>query len=155
MAKSLLSPMTIMLLVAGVPQAAEITEEQLVGQAVLPLPAHLRQGASVVKFDGGERMVLRPSDNGLICQPDDPDSPGIAIWCYPKSHDAYARRWYQLTADGGERAEVDLPWFMPELNRPRRMETIWDGLKGRGISDGPLEKIMGANVRRVYTETIG
>ena len=51
--------------------------------------------------------------------------------------------------------EADLPWFMPELNGPRRMETLWDGLKGRGHSDGALEKIMGANVRRVYTETIG
>jgi hypothetical protein len=107
MAQSLLSPMTIILLVAGVPQAAEITEEQRVEQAVLPLPAHLRQGASVVKFDGGERIVLRDGDNGLICQPDDPDTSGIAIWCYPKSHDAYARRWYQLAAEGRERAEVD------------------------------------------------
>ena len=56
---------------------------------------------------------------------------------------------------GGNLNEADLPWFMPELNGPRRMETIWDGLKGRGHSDGALEKIMGANVRRVYTETIG
>jgi membrane dipeptidase len=51
--------------------------------------------------------------------------------------------------------EAELPWFMPELNGPRRMETIWDGLKGRGHSDGAVEKIMGANVRRVYAETIG
>lgn len=51
--------------------------------------------------------------------------------------------------------EADLPWFMPGLNGPRRMETIWDALKARGHSDNALEKIMGANVRRVYTETIG
>jgi membrane dipeptidase len=51
--------------------------------------------------------------------------------------------------------EDDLPWFMPELNGPRRMETIWDGLKGRGHADSAIEKIMGANVRRVYVETIG
>jgi microsomal dipeptidase-like Zn-dependent dipeptidase len=35
------------------------------------------------------------------------------------------------------------------------METIWDGLKGRGLSDDDLEKIMGANVRRIYEETVG
>lgn len=51
--------------------------------------------------------------------------------------------------------EDDLPWFMPELNGPRRMETIWDSLKGRGHPDSALEKIMGANVRRIYLETIG
>jgi len=56
---------------------------------------------------------------------------------------------------GANLNEADLPWFMPELNGPRRMETIWDGLKGRGHSDNTLEKIMGANVRRVYGETIG
>lgn len=56
---------------------------------------------------------------------------------------------------GANLNEADLPWFMPELNGPRRMETIWDGLKGRGHADGELEQIMGANVRRVYSETIG
>ena len=44
---------------------------------------------------------------------------------------------------------------MVELNSPRRMETIWAGLKGRGISEDDLEKIMGANVRRIYEQTIG
>lgn len=56
---------------------------------------------------------------------------------------------------GANLVESDLPWFMVELNGPRRMETIWDGLKGRGLSDRELEKIMGLNVRRVYSETIG
>ena len=62
----------------------------------------------------------------------------------------------ELRAEQGANLnEDDLPWFMVELNGPRRMETIWDGLKGRGLSDGDLEKVMGANVRRVYSETIG
>jgi len=56
---------------------------------------------------------------------------------------------------GANLNEADLPWFMPALNGPRRMETIWDGLKGRGLSDDELEKIMGANVRRIYVDTIG
>lgn len=62
----------------------------------------------------------------------------------------------ELRAEQGANLnEDDLPWFMVELNGPRRMETIWDGLKDRGLSDSDVEKIMGANVRRVYTETIG
>ena len=62
----------------------------------------------------------------------------------------------ELKAEQGANLnEADLPWFMIELNGPRRMETIWDGLKGRGLSEDDLEKIMGANVRRLYAETIG
>ena len=62
----------------------------------------------------------------------------------------------ELRAEQGANLnEDDLPWFMVELNGPRRMETIWDGLKDRGLSDTDVEKIMGANVRRIYTETIG
>jgi len=62
----------------------------------------------------------------------------------------------ELRAEQGANLnEDDLPWFMVELNGPRRMETIWDGLKSRGLSDDDVEKIMGANVRRIYSETIG
>jgi membrane dipeptidase len=62
----------------------------------------------------------------------------------------------ELSAEQGANFNVDeLPWFMPELNGPRRMETIWDGLQGRGHTDAAIEKIMGANVRRIYSETIG
>ncbi len=62
----------------------------------------------------------------------------------------------ELRAEQGANLnEDDLPWFMVELNGPRRMETIWDGLKKRGLSDDALEKVMGANVRRIYSETIG
>ena len=62
----------------------------------------------------------------------------------------------ELRAEQGANLnEDDLPWFMVELNGPRRMETIWDGLKSRKFSDADAEKIMGANVRRIYAETIG
>ena len=62
----------------------------------------------------------------------------------------------ELRAEQGANLnEADLPWFMVQLNGPRRMETIWDGLNGRGLADDELEKIMGANVHRVYSESIG
>ena len=47
------------------------------------------------------------------------------------------------------------PLYFHELNGPRRMETIWDGLKSRGMSDAHLEKLMGQNVYRLYAEVIG
>lgn len=62
----------------------------------------------------------------------------------------------ELKAEQGANLnEADLPWFMPDLNGPRRMETIWDGLQSSGLSDDDVEKVMGRNVRRIYAETIG
>ena len=37
--------------------------------------------------------------------------------------------------------EEYLPWFMEQLNGPRRMETVWDGLKSRGLSDSDVETL--------------
>lgn len=47
------------------------------------------------------------------------------------------------------------PLYFEELNGPRRMETIWDGLAKRGMRQGDLEKLFGQNVRRLYSEVIG
>ena len=89
--------------------AAQTTTEsdELVQQALLALPEGLRESAAVVRFENGEQITLRSGDNGMYCQADDPEVAGIAVWCYPASHDAYARRWYELAATGKTRAEVD------------------------------------------------
>ncbi len=47
------------------------------------------------------------------------------------------------------------PLFIDELNGPRRMEVIWDGLKKKGLSERELEKVMGLNNYRIYKEVIG
>jgi len=47
------------------------------------------------------------------------------------------------------------PLYFEELNGPRRMETIWDGLAKRGMKQGDLEKLFGLNLERLYTEVIG
>ena len=49
----------------------------------------------------------------------------------------------------------DWPLYFEELNGPRRMETIWDGLANRGMSEGKLEKLFGLNVQRLYGEVLG
>ena len=49
----------------------------------------------------------------------------------------------------------ELPYFIDELNGPRRMEVVWSGLEARGYSDGDIEKIMGLNLRRLYAEVVG
>lgn len=47
------------------------------------------------------------------------------------------------------------PFFIPELNGPRRMEVVRRGLERRGRPAGEIEKILGGNFRRLLAETIG
>ena len=42
--------------------------------------------------------------------------------------------------------------YVPELNHPRRMETIAGMMAGRGHSDAVIEKVMGANFTRLFGE---
>lgn len=47
------------------------------------------------------------------------------------------------------------PFFVSELNHPRRMETIADGLARRGRTSAEIDKILGGNWYRLFQETIG
>lgn len=51
--------------------------------------------------------------------------------------------------------DSELPYFIDELNGPRRMEVVWDGLVGRGYSEDHVERIMGGNLYRLYADVIG
>ena len=57
--------------------------------------------------------------------------------------------------EGSQVTNSELPYFIDELNGPRRMEVVWDGLAGRGYSEDEIEKIMGWNLYRLYEEVIG
>lgn len=62
----------------------------------------------------------------------------------------------ELKAEEGPNfVREEWPLYFEELNGPRRMETIWDGLARRGMKEGNLEKLFGLNLRRLYTEVIG
>lgn len=52
----------------------------------------------------------------------------------------------------GER--VDSYTFAPDLNEPLRFERIALLLSQRGHSDARIEKILGGNFSRLFTETI-
>jgi membrane dipeptidase len=60
-----------------------------------------------------------------------------------------------LEEEGSQLTPADWPLYMPALNGPRRMEVVWDGLVERGYSEDEVEKIMGLNLLRLYTEVIG
>ena len=62
----------------------------------------------------------------------------------------------ELKREEGENFDRAMwPLYFEELNGPRRMETIWDGLAGRGMGQADLEKLFGLNLERLYREVIG
>ena len=62
----------------------------------------------------------------------------------------------ELKREEGENFDRAMwPSYFEELNGPRRMETIWDGLANRGMGEDNLEKVFGLNLQRLYRETIG
>jgi membrane dipeptidase len=60
-----------------------------------------------------------------------------------------------LEEEGAQFNPGDWPLYMPALNGPRRMEVVWDGVVGLGYSEDDVEKIMGLNHLRLYTEIVG
>ena len=62
----------------------------------------------------------------------------------------------ELKAEEGPNfVRSEWPLYFEELNGPRRMETIWDGLAKRGMGEDSLEKLFGLNLYRLYQEVIG
>jgi membrane dipeptidase len=57
--------------------------------------------------------------------------------------------------EGSQVVDSELPYFIDELNGPRRMEVVWDGLVKRGLSEGDVERVMGGNLLRLYRDVIG
>lgn len=57
--------------------------------------------------------------------------------------------------EGPNFVRSEWPLYFEELNGPRRMETIWDGLSQRGMNEDKLEKLFGLNLQRLYSEVIG
>jgi membrane dipeptidase len=47
------------------------------------------------------------------------------------------------------------PFFIAELNGPRRMDAIRDGLEKRRVPAATIDKVMGGNWLRLFRETIG
>jgi membrane dipeptidase len=56
--------------------------------------------------------------------------------------------------EGSQVVDSDLPYFIDELNGPRRMEVVWDGLVKRGLPARDVERVMGLNLRRLYREVV-
>lgn len=57
--------------------------------------------------------------------------------------------------EGSQVTSSELPYFIDELNGPRRMEVVWDGVVALGYSEDDVERIMGRNLHRLYGEVVG
>ena len=80
--------------------------EKQVAEAVLPLPASLRAGATVVlDTEPSKRTVLREGTNHLLCRADIA-APGFAVRCHHKNLDPFYTRVEQLFAAGKSEAEM-------------------------------------------------
>jgi membrane dipeptidase len=57
--------------------------------------------------------------------------------------------------EGSQVTDDELPYFIDELNGPRRMEVVRDGLAKRGLSAPDVEKVLAGNLLRLYRDVIG
>ncbi len=66
--------------------------------------------------------------------------------------DALRKEVDERKAAGISAPGEDRPPYIPDMNTPRKMEIIADALVKRGYSSGAVEKVLGLNFRRVFTE---
>jgi hypothetical protein len=96
--------LSIALLVAAAPllaQSALPPEAQQVAAAVLPLPADLRAGATVMGYrEAGKLVVLRQGTNGMNCLALYVIRQDFHVACYHQGLEAFMARGRELRAQG-------------------------------------------------------
>ena len=76
------------------------SQSQAIAAAVLPLPAALRNGATVVRLDNaGQPETLRNGTNGMVCIADKPGDAQFDVRCYKDSFIHVVYRTFQLGGD--------------------------------------------------------
>ena len=60
-----------------------------------------------------------------------------------------------IAEEGSQFSPDQWPLYITELNGPRRMEIVHDGIVRRGYSREQVDKILGGNLYRLYQEVIG
>jgi hypothetical protein len=92
---------------AAAPSTVLPVAQQIIA-AVLPLPAELRAGATVLGYDGSATLsVVRKGTNGMMCLAPDPKAANFHVACYHESMEAFMLRGRELRAQGVTGPQVD------------------------------------------------
>jgi len=82
---------------AAVLQPMQLTENQMVAAALIPLPEPLRIGAGVVRLDETKHpQIIRKSANGMVCIADPPGDAVFDVRCYEEHFIEVVYRAFQL-----------------------------------------------------------
>jgi hypothetical protein len=120
-----------MVVFASIVAAAEIppADVQIAG-AVLAAPADMREGAAVLGYDSGGRLVrLREGKNEIICLATDPAKTAFSAACYHKDLEPFMSRGRELLAQkvtGQKRNEIRFKEVEEgKLPMPREPRTLY------------------------------
>ena len=86
----------------------ELTADQQIAVAVLPLPASFRDSATVMGYGAdGKMKVLRPGQGAMVCLASDPASERFHVACYHRALDPFMARGRALRAQGIKGDQID------------------------------------------------
>jgi hypothetical protein len=114
MVKRLAVAMTMMMVAthavtAQTSQGARIApREEQIAAAVLPLPADMRETATVMGYDAQGKLVrLKDGTGGMTCLASDPQRKDFHVACYHKSMEPFMARGRELRGQGVKDPQVD------------------------------------------------
>lgn len=131
-------PTTILAIVAAACAAEAPPAAQQIAAAVQAAPADRRDGAAVLGYDSGGKLVeLRKGSNDLVCLADDPSDESFSVACYHASLEPYMKRGRELRAEGvtDARERLERRWKEAEagtLEMPKQPATLYV-LTGKGF----------------------
>jgi len=122
---------------SGICVALEPSREQQIVETLRALPEALRDDATVVGYESGERKVIRQGTGFMICWADDPtlsDYRGaFYVKCFPKSLQAFIERFEELRGNPDQLAILAAEVKSGELPMPKiAMRYTLRGAKAEG-----------------------
>ena len=110
--------------------AAKLTAEQQIAVAVLPLPAEMRAGATVLGYGGDSKLsTLRKGTGDMICLAPNQTAPRFHVACYHQSLEPFMARGRALRASGVTGDAVDSARFQEirsgKLAMPRAAASLY------------------------------
>jgi hypothetical protein len=136
--------------VAPIPSA----EEQIT-QAVLPLPADLRDNATVLGYGAdGKLITLRAASGSMTCLANNPQSPRFHVACYHKSLEPFMARGRELRTQGVRGDQVDSVRFREakegKLKLPDQPALLYSLTGDKGAYDPATKTAKGRPLFVVY-----